>query len=736
MFFEYMSGAAEQGYAATTVVRSMGWGALVLGATVAGALYLFGCKRIRHWLVARLKFIAAGLWMAGLIVYLIGFCGEEGGWSLGISTGLRAALSSMEMFVSHSDLIEVHAHWHHEPVYMFFFAVIHFLAVAVSAVFVIHLLGSRLLSWLKMWRDGRFGRKSRLYVFFGTNEASMLLAQNIAREHGKEALRDGRGRESYRIVFVSMPSDEMHSPRFSFSHFFSARSHGNDSLERIESLDAVVAYADRELTPAAADGRVFEAAGLGNLERMVERADAVSLFLLSDDEPANVRHAEILNSSLAGRCPQGKSAGTEEPGRNKYTLYCHARREGVHNLLENLERCDRVEIRVLDPSFLSVEQLKMNVEYQPVSFVEVGADASVRSGFEALIVGFGETGEDALRFLYEFGAFADSRGERSPFRCTVMDKDMERLRARFCMRTPALGRNPAVRLLDTDYRTEEFWSWMREAAATLNYVVIALGDDEAGMTLAADLCDFVTRYAGRRENFRIFVRSYRPEKAAYMERIAAFYDTKEIGAPIVVFGRMTDIYGYDLIVGDRVREEAVRFYERYNLVTTGEKGKPWGERRKEALRRNTLAALRGLCRKEGQDMANALHRKTKIRMLERVLRNENSPLCGTKLSDWQRSLRARTGAGAGIAYPELAPGCDIGPVMLRMAQSEHLRWMAAHELMGYLPTAGQTDELRKVHACLVPWDELDEVSSRMGYDTKACDFAVVETAVELNNDKR
>lgn len=747
MFLECMCGAAVEEYA---VVRSMGWGMLILGVMAAGALYLFKCWKIRHWLIYHLKLIAAGLWVLGLIVYLIGFSCPDEPFRLGISTGLRAALSSMEMFVSHSDLIEVNGHWHHEPLYMFFFAAVHFLAVLVSAVFVIRLLGNRMQSWLKMAWDGRFGcmcrcRKRKLYIFFESNEASMLLAQNIVEEHEKRSLRGDRGWNSYRIVFVGMPSDDTHSSRFTFSHFFSSRSHGNDHLDRIERWNAVTAYADRELDSAAMDGKIFRSLGLDNLERMVDRADDVRIFLLSDDESVNVRRTVVLKSCLSARCGGSKAApasggagGSPRPG---YTLYCHARRESAHNLLEIQDVSDRVEIRVLDSSYLSVEQLKMNVAYQPVSFVEVGADASVESEFNALIVGFGETGEDALRFLYEFGAFANRNGERSPFRCTVMDPDMERLRARFYARNPALADNPAVQLLDTDCRTDRFWNWMKEAVATLNYVVVALGDDEAGMTLAVDICDFAIRYADKRENFKIFVRSYRSEKADYMEHAAAFYDSREIGRPIVVFGRMADMYTYDLIVGDRLSAEAEWFYDKYNQVSPEKEKKSWSDRRKDALRQNTLAALRGLRRKEGQDLANALHRRTKMHMIKQVLQNGNSPLCGTELSDWLRSLQARKEVDAGAAYPRVcpasgAPDYDIGPVMLRLAQCEHLRWMAALELMGYVMTPEKTNELTLEHACLVSWNELDRVALRLKWNFKASDFSVVETTIELDDEER
>ena len=48
------------------------------------------------------------------------------------------------------------------------------------------------------------------------------------------------------------------------------------------------------------------------------------------------------------------------------------------------------------------------------------------SGFKSMILGFGETGQDALAFLYEYGAFVGKDKKKVPFVCHVFDNQMDK----------------------------------------------------------------------------------------------------------------------------------------------------------------------------------------------------------------------------------------------------------------------------------------------------------------------
>ena len=56
-------------------------------------------------------------------------------------------------------------------------------------------------------------------------------------------------------------------------------------------------------------------------------------------------------------------------------------------------------------------------------------------------------------------------------------------------------------------------------------------------------------------------------------------------------------------------------------------------------------------------------------------------------------------------------GKHLSKMILNLAITEHLRWNASHEMLGYKKGI-TTDEKRQLHNCLVDWKDLKEVSDR------------------------
>ena len=75
--------------------------------------------------------------------------------------------------------------------------------------------------------------------------------------------------------------------------------------------------------------------------------------------------------------------------------------------------------------------------------------------------------------------------------------------------------------------------------------------------------------------------------------------------------------------------------------------------------------------------------------------------------------------------------------LIQASICEHLRWNAAHLMMGYVPMPKDkakhfglsADEQRKEHKCLIPWNKLE--LSDQGYD-----YSVVKTTIKLKNDRK
>lgn len=658
-------------------------------------------KAFKWWAFATL--------LAGYALYLVGFYWEGTRQSF-LAYLFRPLLSSLEMFVSHSDLIEVDGQCKANPYYMAAFSLVHFSAVAVSASFAINCFWRRIVFWFRRKAWQLFPLRGTVDVFFGLDDRSLALARNL------HACRNRA--EGERMVFVDLP-DEGHSSarRLSFSHIFGLFSYKAEQVRAVGCLYPVLMHC--ALPPHKAENAgpgVLDALELQSLRRILRNASAVRLFFLSQEEEDNIKAALLLVQDRAfARC--------------RPVVYCRARRNAVNEAVYGV---GAAEIHLVDESELAVEALKLmpaeaghperGYRAHPVRFVGVDRmQGCATSAFTALIVGLGDTGQDALRFLYEFGAFAGPQGQKSPFRLYAVDRRMEQIKGKLFREIPAL---PAladeVELIGEDAASPGFWRRMGEIVDCLNYVVIALGNDEAGIALAAEICRYaVQNRRGGLEKFGIFVRSYEPENETRLRRTAEYYgqDGRE---PIAVFGTRGEIYSKQMVVDSGLQEQAKRFYASYARCTCPSgRFLSWEARRAQLLGGAPCGTLplckQELYRKEFQDEENCIHAYTKQCLADPGLLQGGLPAVG----DFLAYLEGRPVAPAEAGRY----GC-----LLNLSIGEHLRWNASHLMLGYVAmspgeaaaAASSCDEVRKKHKYLVDWAALPA-------STQVYDYAVVYT---------
>lgn len=664
----------------------------------------------------------------GWIIYMIGFF-SEGTKNSPIALIIRSAISSVEMFVSHSDLLEVHEYWKHNAFYMTFFALIHFSAILLSGIVIIHYLGVRSASKIRLWRLNRKKKRIKnLYIFWNVDENSINLAEDI---HKEEDTKDNQKKDKV-IVFVESQEKEGPSEnRLSFSHFFSHFSFPKELLDKINSLDGILIRAKYRLNNGMAnDNDTLRKLGL---DRLIRKSQHVYFFLLSENENLNLLSALNLKND---HCVQEKSFQKKED--DKLQIFCHAFKDSANRVFES-ESTPSIEIKVVDSSYLSVISLKSACKpsapskglwrpysYHPVNYISVDKKGTgvATSCFSSLIVGFGETGQEALRFLFEFGQFPYDPTQENAynFKCSVCDKAMDVLQGRFFMKTPALA-NPETGITyhPIDYASSEFWKHLHTLLNELNYIVIAVGDDEKGISLAVDIYEFAER-CGKNlsENFSIFVRSYKRVNEKLLSKIAEKYkDT------LVIFGASSDIFVKKLVIDDELLKMAQKFYYEYSRQEAGpeklallENTSPealWNERRKKVTDR---LDYQDLIRKEGQDISNCMHIYTKIKLIGGTDALPN-------LEPYQEIFKMKEAEEIKKQYRKSV-------FLENLARGEHKRWNAAHYAMGYtrLPKEEQVGgasccKARKKHLCLVSWEELPEISTT---DYQTYDRTVVQTS--------
>lgn len=675
----------------------------------------------------------------GVVLYMIGF-NWEGSRNNLLVLFLRSTISSLEMFVSQSELIEVSHHLKESHLYMVVFSLVHFLAVFISAIFVIRLFGLRLLSMVRMWFSSRLYHKPDLYVFWGVNDVTMTVAESLAksvRQRHETVGQTDAGKKSL-VVFVNMPDEgHHHSARFTFSHFFHTADDGIEKyLERIERLNhgptrtyvtMAGKHIDMELAEACKDRSLFNAISQKNLERCLRKSEKTEFFFLSDNEQKNV---EMVCALMKSAPLSGKDICKET-----FNIYCYARENRINKSIVGCGHDGR-NIYLVDSAMLTVLQLKNNGINQPVSFVTHDvADGTVSSVFTALVIGFGETGCDVLKFLYEFSAFVKEtrKGDDGIDDVTAQDRKiyvadghLDMLKTRFLIDTPALAGNDTVEWLDgLSTRDMEFWDKMKQIIDALNYVVIAVDDDKEAVSIALQMFDFAHRYRKDLNRFRIYVRLHDECNGQLLGQIRQFRTKTENGEAKVIetFGTKEEIFLYNNIAEVCKEKEVARFVRNYDAIYDEiSKGLPQDHSKREEL--DSVDRDFKSRYQQGQNRSNVSHIYTKLALA--------GIMSGGKLVNTDKLNRLIAGSRRD-AHNEYANfESDADRVLFNnLAYCEHLRWNAKTELSGFV-YGDRKSMRRETHDCLVTTNELLRSESPYIRNSLKYDQGIVELSFRMN----
>lgn len=765
-----------------------------LGVALLILLLLSLLNRYRHgrWNISGklLTTLFGFSWLLGFVVYDIGiYTGDL--WSF-VFNAPMAMIHATEMFFLESDAAAVHAEFHENLVYMAFFSLAHLLAAAVSMIFVIKHFGFNIVAGFRMLFETYF-RKARkdTFVFWGMNEASYLLAKSIRENHGNE--------KDYRIIFVRTGSDgERTSVRNGMERLLNFLSLKNKDLEHLQDLGCLTTNTFIDVSKLNSDAvssdgstgvAVFKKQlNLRQLSRILSRktTSTIHLFFLGDDDTSNIQSITNLKKDKAlldFACDKNHGSS------RKITFYCHARYNSVNRVIEDEQLHDNIEVKVVDAAHISIERLKQNVALHPVNYVKVEKDATVSTAFNALVVGFGEVGVDAVRFLYEFGAFVQtgtatgSTVERSPFHCDVVDSQMPVVAGPFLAAAPAIttelklkdgttvsSRDEGVRagesavkpllsLHEMDMLGVEFYNRLETWVKTLNYVVIATDDDEHNMALAVRIFRLAVRYRPDMERFRIMV-CVKSDNDGHIRRTAEHYNrlwaaekhstsaerqlhqksvenNARYDAPITIFGSSESIYNYDYIISDRLVMEAKAFKERYdNCVAalkqqsgeTPHQTRKWDDEYKDLMQlvgeykdySPTYSGMMRLRRIQSQNRQNCFHLFTKRYLAQMALGEDlYAVLMTNNLFRKNNEITYEWKEG-------VQPISAVEDVLHVLARTEHLRWCASHEILGYRDEGDESfkDEAKLQHGCIKPWESLSK-------QTQSYDYNIVDVSLGI-----
>lgn len=648
------------------------------------------------------------VFFAGASIYYVGFdhSGTAGNF---ITILLRSVLASFEMFLSKSSLIGVADNCKGDSTYMFLFALLHFLAVSISMLFAVACFGKRILDWFRKKWWGSCHTKNALNIFWGINDKSINLAKDIyAQTKGKD-----------RIVFVDMPDEEGNKNGRSFSGIIGLLSYKASFARQVATIKYVLMKSDtRPSTLEDCKTNFLNSMGLTELDRLMSRSDKVNFFIFTDNSDANLRAAlNILESDIASK-PDG--------------IYCSARRNKITSIHEE---CYEGRLHIIDDSRESVMTLAMQKDREdkliahPINVVGIDSKLGYVKGdkqFTAMIIGFNTTGQDAMKFLYEYSAFPGADGKKVPVQIMAFDANLEATRGELYQEIPALPeleKTGEILLYAYNSGTVKFYHKLQSVINQLNYVVIATGDDDRNLQTASAIFEYA--YQHRKDgikNFRIFVRLYNPgNEFKFRKTIEKYKDN--CNAEIYYFGSPRSIYTKSWIVDKKESEYAEKFHESYCKANNeGHKSKE--ERRKKQIDKegSKLLGNRGFNRTVLQDISNYKHCYTKEVLM---------------------GLYAKDGSITIPAWPLKTDGpADDNKKawhtkLLNASKCEHMRWNASHLMMGYTampeedikPNMKSCNERTKRHMCLVEWDKLKKLPSDTDY--QMYDYFVVKTTLKI-----
>ena len=488
------------------------------------------------------------------------------------------------------------------------------------------------------------GRKNRKHhVFVGISPYSKLLAGHLLREWEQEKKKSDQGR----ILFVNL------TDRF------------NPLAERLLRME-LKSNRVRLFNATPADALTLR--GL----RSWLANKRTNLYLFADSQEINARFL---------------SEATEDPSIKAKIFYYSAEPNGFDALVASTGS----RVRTLNPHQMAFRHLSLECpELMPVNYVKKAVDADgeplgyVTEGLHALVIGFGYTGQEAVRFLYEFGSFVGKDYNRAPMSVKVYDPSLDAQLGAFLESAPQMKGDKAFSWCAESAGSVAFWEEF--AKSHFNYIVVAMDDGPKNLQMGVAILQAAAR-AGQDISSMLILMRYWQESAKTREITRSYNEAFGVSA-LQCFGNIQDIWTTDVISGRRLKNVAKLFDENRKVMGITE---TWDERTERLS-------------KPGKD-----HLRNQLQ-----LRRE-------QFTDIARAVYLPT------FYAFVPKGQPNAEQMRYLAALEHLHWMNALAVMGY--SDGPLDELTKHHPDMQPYSTLpSDYFKSMG-------MLAIKSMLELKNQK-
>ena len=530
----------------------------------------------------------------------------------------------------------------------------HLMALYCTASAAIAALGSRLIRTLRLL----LLRHRNLNLIFGVNDASIAFASRLeSNDHSDLIFVDDGAGSSFESKINKLGSLLFSDADATTPDIRFFRRIGMTPGSRHLNVFCLADSASANLSYARAMNQIFIGNGF--------RPEQVSLAAILTEETTGAELQAAPEDKLQAT-PQDKLQAAPQDKLQTAPQNNAGIRSGAFGSVIAIEK----------PDMLARLMIRECAPYETMTFEKNGLAAD---NFDALIIGFGLTGQAVLRQLTANGQFAGST-----FHATIVASDFTTKAGSFFYRYPALKSDSRFTIIEDNARSVAFYRQLEENSPSLNYIALCTGSDKENAEIAYELRDYLA------------ARLCRPAILLVSETGVRRLDEGGMSA-------VKELYSPDILLNSRIDAMAMVINHQYHLSEGRSVKEDW-------------AACDYFSRLSCRASADYIDAFLKAAGVDRETVMKN--------------------------------GWDPDPALLEnLSRTEHLRWCAFHETMGYqvMPETvynereaaykkekertGQSririgkDPVRRLHACLIPWDELDALSARESEMTgKAVDY--------------
>lgn len=346
-----------------------------------------------------------------------------------------------------------------------------------------------------------------------------------------------------------------------------------------------------------------------------------------------------------------------------------------------------IQIKLLNYSDIAARQLI--AKHNPVDWIEKDINKAIsKADLNVFIIGFGQTGNAVFRKFIECGQFLGSQ-----FSATILDKTMHTKKGRFENRFPGIIKNYSVNFIGCEVGSTDYFNLITQKMNQQDYIIISLGDDELNIHTAFEIQQYILKSSIKK--IKILVQVKNNDNYKYL-----ISPSKQV--TVEIFGRIHDIFTEDIVVRGKLEKMAKKIHEYYNSKKPVFNRKSWEELSKT---------------EQSSNISEAEH--IYIKMTIAGLKTE-------KIKQFENADEFKDYLGI--------------ERMDNLAKGEHLCWNAVLFANGWdqwklneIPAESKShkDEIKKLHACLVSWEELKMVGERFDENYYQYDYESITDIYKL-----